>query len=908
MLGKEFIVTLVIYFFYFVESANRLNEYISNYDVVRYDREELHRHHLRTKRGAADYQPFLHLDFHALGRHFHVRLRRDTSIFSEDFVLENHEGPLEDFDTSFFYVGDLWGVEGTKVDGSILKGVFDGKIYTPKGNYYIERAQKYLDDPVHPSIIYAERDVDDVYRHKRETEAPGCGLTSQVEEWMHQIQTSATDEGATDAAEGSAQDELAAKRESLSKVKTNFGLVENKYSEEAQSDGYSNTHETQAGTGRRVKRERPATNTCSLFIQTDTLFWDWVGKRENHDKERTRDEILSLIGGHVKAVNRVYEETRLGSYTGLRFVVQRTKIQLALLACHVLRINRDSAHLKKCHQALCKWYLIVRGARADAVLVIVARIVRGSANVTKSTRRRSNGRRPHVQEPNTGIVTFVRLQQPAAGEGLTVSPIGTRIGTATLASPHDYPLHCRPGGPEGNYLMYASATGGDRYNNDKFSECSVGNVSQVLDAVLNEKNGKNNCFSSDEGAFCGNNLVEEGEECDCGYEDECREDCCYPRTTHGKVQEGTPCTLKAHARCSPSQGPCCGHNCEYLPESRGYECQRASECHDVSFCNGLTAHCPTPDPKQNRTACNKNTQVCWGGECRGSICNIEDMEQCSLTTDDNHKDRSKLCHVACQLKDKPETCTSSFEISQLMMLNNNTGISLQPGAPCNEFQGYCDVFLKCREVDADGPLARLKNLIFNQDTFNKIATWITDFWWAVVLMVIGLICFMALFIKCCAVHTPSSNPKQPPAKKFSDTLSHTLRRRPRQVHGQPTVHASAPPVEVRGSAPPGSSRQGGGQSRGRGGADSEGKRNDGRSRGGNSRGGGEGGGGRGQPSGSSSSANVAKQTAGGGSEAVELPPPYEQVVSPAQQGPHRGYGKGRGPFMKSNNIEMNPRV
>lgn len=41
------------------------------------------------------------------------------------------------------------------------------------------------------------------------------------------------------------------------------------------------------------------------------------------------------------------------------------------------------------------------------------------------------------------------------------------------------------------------------------------------------------------------------------------------------------------------------------------------------------------------------------------------------------------------------------------------------------FQGYCDVFQKCRAVDAEGPLARLKNLLFNQDTLNSVAEWIT---------------------------------------------------------------------------------------------------------------------------------------------------------------------------------------
>lgn len=42
-------------------------------------------------------------------RNFNVRLRRDTSLFAEDFVLEDHTGSVEDSDTSFFYKGDLLG-------------------------------------------------------------------------------------------------------------------------------------------------------------------------------------------------------------------------------------------------------------------------------------------------------------------------------------------------------------------------------------------------------------------------------------------------------------------------------------------------------------------------------------------------------------------------------------------------------------------------------------------------------------------------------------------------------------------------------------------------------------------------------------------------------------------------------
>jgi len=41
---------------------------------------------------------------------------------------------------------------------------------------------------------------------------------------------------------------------------------------------------------------------------------------------------------------------------------------------------------------------------------------------------------------------------------------------------------------KGNYIMYARATSGDKLNNNKFSTCSIRNISQVLE----KKRG--NCF------------------------------------------------------------------------------------------------------------------------------------------------------------------------------------------------------------------------------------------------------------------------------------------------------------------------------------------------------------------------------------------------------------------------------
>lgn len=72
---------------------------------------------------------------------------------------------------------------------------------------------------------------------------------------------------------------------------------------------------------------------------------------------------------------------------------------------------------------------------------------------------------------------------------------------------------------------------------------------------------------------------------------------------------------------------------------------------------------------------------------------------------------------------KPSTCSSSGS-EKWAQFFNKTVTTLQPGSPCNDFKGYCDVFMRCRLVDADGPLARLKKAIFNAELYENIAEWI----------------------------------------------------------------------------------------------------------------------------------------------------------------------------------------
>lgn len=45
--------------------------------------------------------------------------------------------------------------------------------------------------------------------------------------------------------------------------------------------------------------------------------------------------------------------------------------------------------------------------------------------------------------------------------------------------------------------------------------------------------------------ICGNGLVEVGEQCDCGYSDQCKDQCCYD----ANQPDGQKCKLKPNKQC-----------------------------------------------------------------------------------------------------------------------------------------------------------------------------------------------------------------------------------------------------------------------------------------------------------------------------------------------------------------------
>ncbi|XP_077484508.1 disintegrin and metalloproteinase domain-containing protein 10-like [Amblyomma americanum] len=174
------------------------------------------------------------------------------------------------------------------------------------------------------------------------------------------------------------------------------------------------------------------------------------------------------------------------------------------------------------------------------------------------------------------------------------------------------------------------------------------------------------------------------------------------------------------------------------------------------------ARCPEALPKDDMTECNSGTQVCRGGRCQGSICEKFGYEDCQRVSTGaaSHVD---MCLVDCKRKGTDGPCLGPCITSGLEQL---CGRKRERGAACNQNRGYCDVFRRCRTVDEGGALTRLEQLLVP----NKVREWIKAYRWAVVLAVFFFLLGILLFIRCCAVLTPTNNPRLPKAKSFKESV------------------------------------------------------------------------------------------------------------------------------------------
>ncbi|XP_058400825.1 disintegrin and metalloproteinase domain-containing protein 19 [Diceros bicornis minor] len=125
------------------------------------------------------------------------------------------------------------------------------------------------------------------------------------------------------------------------------------------------------------------------------------------------------------------------------------------------------------------------------------------------------------------------------------------------------------------------------------------------------------------GRRCGNGYLEEGEECDCGEEEDCSNPCC----------NASNCTLREGAECA--HGSCC-HGCKLL--APGTLCrEQARQCDLPEFCTGESPHCPTNFYQMDGTPCENGQAYCYNGMC------LTYQEQCQQLWGPGARPAPDLC-------------------------------------------------------------------------------------------------------------------------------------------------------------------------------------------------------------------------------------------------------------------------
>uniref|UniRef100_H0XCP7 ADAM metallopeptidase domain 28 n=1 Tax=Otolemur garnettii TaxID=30611 RepID=H0XCP7_OTOGA len=149
----------------------------------------------------------------------------------------------------------------------------------------------------------------------------------------------------------------------------------------------------------------------------------------------------------------------------------------------------------------------------------------------------------------------------------------------------------------------------DKFFEDKLSNC-LSNVPLPKDIISTP--------------ICGNQMIEMGEDCDCGSPEECTNVCCDAKT----------CKLKADSQCA--LGECC-EKCQF--KKAGKVCRSAKdECDLPEMCDGKSGHCPDDRFHVNGFPCQNGRGYCFMGMCPTL------QEQCTELWGPDTKVAAKSCY------------------------------------------------------------------------------------------------------------------------------------------------------------------------------------------------------------------------------------------------------------------------
>ena len=185
-----------------------------------------------------------------------------------------------------------------------------------------------------------------------------------------------------------------------------------------------------------------------------------------------------------------------------------------------------------------------------------------------------------------------------------------------------------------------------------FSPCSIGNICSALgrNSVNSSALVDNKGLTTVTGQQCGNGIVEDGEDCDCGGTASCGNNtCCNAQT----------CKFVGNAVCDESNEDCCT-NCQY--SSSGTVCRASTgECDPQETCSGTNATCPTDTTAPNGQKCGasgSNLQ-CASGQCTSRNQQCKTLMGSYTTNNDTYACNSQDCTLSCASPEfGPNVCYS----------------------------------------------------------------------------------------------------------------------------------------------------------------------------------------------------------------------------------------------------------
>ena len=213
----------------------------------------------------------------------------------------------------------------------------------------------------------------------------------------------------------------------------------------------------------------------------------------------------------------------------------------------------------------------------------------------------------------------------------------------------------------GQYLMNPSSS----QSSSGFSPCTVGQICTNLlrKTITASCLTTNQNVKLDGAATCGNGVVEEGEDCDCGGTAGCGANpCCEPTT----------CKFKSGAVCDTGNSACCTAECQFASNST--VCRGSTgQCDPEERCTGTSASCPSDTFLRNGQSCGTGLQ------CASGQCTSRDLQCRSLVNGS-----SGACSV-------DQSCALTCLIQGQCFIANQffvSGTTCGNGGYCNA--GYCD--------------------------------------------------------------------------------------------------------------------------------------------------------------------------------------------------------------------------